>query len=1229
MIRARKAAIMAKKPCDCDSGKMTFEQWAAAGGAIPLSFKGREKAWANQVRKYAAGGAVDNTVPDMSDGGQIIDGPSFQAGGIAKLAKSLTGAKKAKGADKPSAGPAFGAYGYTDDLLRRERGSFASVFGVDYGQTLAPSFEFAPVKRLNTTEKVDEAKVRSLMQAMKESGNTLDNRIPPVVVDSAGNVLDGHHRVEAARRLGYDQVPVIEKFDRQSGPKFGDEYAGGGEVKIADGGKVDKPYIGYRRAGRRPESQQDREASANIPVAVARGLVSGSLGMPGDIESLARLPYELITGKESPTILPTSKDIEKRLPFRGASQTPVGQMFTGASQLAGGAYTGPGSGARAVMAVPKAVVRAGKDFVQAAGQPAVNVIKPKGGNFLTGSVEKAVAPLKSPTTAGETAAQRIPRHRALLEDPSVPPESKATVQRHLDEEIKRDALDQWIDRNLTNYIKKEMATPEDPVRKLAEQGISHLPADAPMSRYMDDVWANREKAGFPAAQGTSRQAQVWESLSDSAVRSKQLGETIRSNNPGGLTMRDLIASEPGGEWAAKAPDTQFVHELRLPGTSSIERISPELGFDHIVDVLKQDLAAGRIRPEQLSKVSMEQAVRRTYDFDQEMAKKMREAQIKATEGMPVHKEYPEGYKWVELTKPEKLPEGWEAGKPSAFGEPTYRKVGSIDNFIDDPRVKTLEDALKYEGETMGHCVGGYCPDVLEGRSRIYSLRDAKGEPHVTVEVQPSKTLTPEKRAAQMESLMHRLRGEGMSEEAAIKQAEKLYPESETLSRIVQIKGKQNKAPKEEYLPFVQDFVRGGKWSGVGDFQNTGLIRKSDLIDKFGPDELDAIGKGEYLTKGEYDNLLLKALKPEDGMKAGGEVKMQAGGAASVFKNLLGIGQKGKGAAKSLTQAEKNALRSQGLGVPGEDFADVMNPADVMRMSEALGNAGAEGKTLNLTQADRSRVFGPNKGGTGFSGLQLTSPAHQQAGTTWGVGKPSHVTRLINANTPDTLWTTFIGSPTQHMSNPVTVERMYEAHKKANPSAELIAKMNKQINSAVNPKTGKPIFPESIDISDPASLAKAQTFDQRKVLAQAMTMGGEKKGEKATQEAFRIVREETDPLLVESPTYAVGNRLWTIDKDAGIYRPDLNAAFPYQVVGTDLGLVYNPAPVELAVPEFFGKFANRLNKSGKPQPMGHKDLTATTPKQLVDYEYLTNLQKAGYAKGGKVGGLSQAKNQRKK
>jgi hypothetical protein len=175
----------------------------------------------------------------------------------------------------------------------------------------------------------------------------------------------------------YEKLFVAPKGSDVQGVKL--SKAEGGEVHMDKGGKVeDKAYVGYRRAGRRPESQQNREASANIPVAVARGLVSGALGMPGDIESLARLPYELITGNESPTILPTSGDIEKRLPLRGASQTPVGEMFTGAGQLAGGFYTGPGSGARAVMAVPRALKKAGQDFVVAAGNPAVSMASRKG-----------------------------------------------------------------------------------------------------------------------------------------------------------------------------------------------------------------------------------------------------------------------------------------------------------------------------------------------------------------------------------------------------------------------------------------------------------------------------------------------------------------------------------------------------------------------------------------------------------------------------------------------------------------------------------------------------------------------------------------------------------------------------------------------------------------------------------------------------------------------------------
>ena len=45
--------------------------------------------------------------------------------------------------------------------------------------------------------------------------------------------------------------------------------------------------------------------------------------------------------------------------------------------------------------------------------------------------------------------------------------------------------------------------------------------------------------------------------------------------------------------------------------------------------------------------------------------------------------------------------------------------------------------------------------------------------------------------------------------------------------IVQIKGKQNRAPKDDYLPFVQDFVKSGRWGNVGDLRDTGLVKLPD------------------------------------------------------------------------------------------------------------------------------------------------------------------------------------------------------------------------------------------------------------------------------------------------------------------------------------------------------------------------------------------------------------------
>ena len=47
-----------------------------------------------------------------------------------------------------------------------------------------------------------------------------------------------------------------------------------------------------------------------------------------------------------------------------------------------------------------------------------------------------------------------------------------------------------------------------------------------------------------------------------------------------------------------------------------------------------------------------------------------------------------------------------------------------------------ENDLLVEGNRMNHCVGDYCRQVQSGSTEIYSLRDPKNEPHVTIEIDP-------------------------------------------------------------------------------------------------------------------------------------------------------------------------------------------------------------------------------------------------------------------------------------------------------------------------------------------------------------------------------------------------------------------------------------------------------------------------------------------------------------
>lgn len=675
-------------------------------------------------------------------------------------------------------------------------------------------------------------------------------------------------------------------------------------VSKAEGGEVsadelNRPFIGYRSAGRRPESQQDRRASADAPLSALRGAVSGVLGAPGDIESLIRM----LPGFNEQTVLPTSEDVEKRLPMRELNQTPTGKAFTTAGQLGGGFYTGPGSPLRAIAALPSAVSRAGRDFALA-GSPAY-VVKPKGGNWLAGSVERVVDPMKTRVVGRDPAAQLRDLDASYaqnLEAGTAMNEGAFARERaRLEPDI---AMNRWLDTKLGKYIKNEMATPEDPLRALAERGITH--AEIQPTSY--NVASPRSFAGFPEeGMAKSPEAKLWEDKSDTFVN-QLMASDITSQYP--KTIEE-------NSWLLKVPPETRVYDM-LRGADD------DLGFGHLVDELKNAInpesglpAALRLKYSDLEKVTVPQAVERVAKINdwraaQKVEADMARAMNPATQ---VVKEYPEqGFKWVELRQPKETGkkvsvEKPEMDLPTGFDERQAREVaqdmafddgleegtqafndavrGHMDAFARtktvnmDESYKALEDALKYEGETMGHCVGGYCPDVVEGRSKIYSLRDKKGQPHVTIEVQPGKR-TGERAVAYRELLPENY-------------AAKYGDDSDLLPEIVQIKGKGNKAPKEDYLPAVQDFVRSGNFGKVGDLKNTGLIDIQDpsavlralgnvsperniekSIQNFNAAVETAPNAQRYMSLDEMRNFLGGAASPE-GFSHGGLVRGYADG----------------------------------------------------------------------------------------------------------------------------------------------------------------------------------------------------------------------------------------------------------------------------------------------------------------------------------------------------------------
>lgn len=586
-----------------------------------------------------------------------------------------------------------------------------------------------------------------------------------------------------------------------------------------------KPAFLYPGMGKRKKN--DREASAGMPFQAARGYVAGTLGLPGDIESLLRTLIHAGATKGSSidknmdthSRLPTSEFYREWLPLGtdkpgGKAAGELGNLFGGLG--VGTAASGIATGGGAVLKHgAKQVARAMEGQGPLARalapiQPSYTV-KPKGGNWLDGaSYQEGLGPEDTVS--------------ALAMDHGGAP-------------------DEWSRKQLVRYLKNEFGTPSDPLLRLEQEGRLHFdPQDVLNGGYLGpgmgvgplkmakhkaltgrDTMTPYEKVSAADIQEMPSQM-LRRSLIDEVGQDvhgedywtmhnqpEDMAQALRSFGDGEYLIKN-------NEWLDKVPDDTPVHSFNpsfqsddpmqwnhvldylsaasdahtnLTGLGSLEAMRALPEFANDAELIARNL---HLSPEQIQRTSVADAVAKTSEWNKLLAKQTQLQDI--NNGIKqVHKQYPDGHQWVELS-----PEG-----------------------------------LKAEGQAMRHCVGGYCNSVENGSTRILSLRNGEGQPRVTVEVGGPQYLdTFLKTQKDPDGLYSDLHERVQSERAGNGDYE-LYAR-DLLGRlgikppavINQIKGPANRAPSYEVLPHVQDLVRNGlgedlkDWHTVRDLRNTGL-----------------------------------------------------------------------------------------------------------------------------------------------------------------------------------------------------------------------------------------------------------------------------------------------------------------------------------------------------------------------------------------------------------------------
>jgi hypothetical protein len=414
--------------------------------------------------------------------------------------------------------------------------------------------------------------------------------------------------------------------------------------------------------------------------------------------------------------------------------------------------------------------------------------------------------------------------------------------------------------------------------------------------------------------------------------------------------------------------------------------------------------------------------------------------------------------------------------------------------------------------------------------------------------------------------------------------------------------------------------------------------RASLVDEFNPvgAALRAPGAIADAAKG-----FVRAGKEGDYLAGMGNYLVGAANVAPV------IGPAARGAAKlgpKAAEMAENYLTKiggiQNIVPPGQRPAYQIGASAPTRMSDFLQNH--MGKYVVPTQADRMAGVG----GPSYSANQLELP--QYANRAWGSGQQATATGITNlakdprfGGTENQIFAPLLGDPQMHISNQLAFDAVkdafYKNQKKMTP--EMRAKINEFMRSGGTSLGAKQKFDPipGFEIADKGMIEDlGKSFQNRGLIGKHAFGGRDVGGTKAQIIPYnQMLLEMQDPTTLGAKTFSVGPRAFSLTGEVeNVPRPDLNKAYPIQLMGKDYGVNFEPVPTELALMDFgrqWRKDTGNLTpkKSGDmPNPgyfehtLGYKPKGSSErvyPRQQVTEELIKELQRSKFAEGGEVEG----------